>query len=100
MGSACPGPTPRPAAKASAPRSAARNPRCDECPLITTCHWVARGKPAHDGPPKKTQKFEGTDRQEMIRLLTVEMKAAARALEFEKAASLRDRLEELKEQKL
>lgn len=49
----------------------ARNPRCDECPLITTCHWVARGKPAHDGPPKKTQKFEGTDRQVRGRLLDV-----------------------------
>jgi len=35
------------------------------------------------------------DREEMIRLLKAEMTKAARRLEFEKAASLRDRIEDL-----
>jgi excinuclease ABC subunit B len=46
--------------------------------------WVLRG-----GVPKQE------DLEEMIRLLLEEMKAAADALEFERAASLRDRLLEL-----
>ncbi|GAB2654940.1 A/G-specific adenine glycosylase [Gordonia jinhuaensis] len=41
----------------------ARSPRCADCPLQRTCRWVARGKPAHDGPAKRVQKFAGTDRQ-------------------------------------
>lgn len=41
----------------------ARSPRCADCPLQPTCRWVARGKPAHDGPAKRVQKFAGTDRQ-------------------------------------
>ncbi|AUH67097.1 MULTISPECIES: A/G-specific adenine glycosylase [Gordonia] len=49
----------------------ARNPRCEECPLLGSCRWVARGRPAHDGPPRRTQKFEGTDRQARGRLLDV-----------------------------
>jgi excinuclease UvrABC helicase subunit UvrB len=35
------------------------------------------------------------DRRELIRLLKSEMGKAARRLEFEKAASLRDRIEEI-----
>ncbi|HMS76663.1 A/G-specific adenine glycosylase [Gordonia sp. (in: high G+C Gram-positive bacteria)] len=48
----------------------ARSPRCDECPL-TDCRWVRRGRPAHSGPPRRTQKFAGTDRQVRGLLLDV-----------------------------
>ncbi|MCS3877454.1 A/G-specific adenine glycosylase [Gordonia amarae] len=48
----------------------ARKPRCDECPL-TDCRWVRRGRPAHTGPPRRTQKFAGTDRQVRGLLLDV-----------------------------
>ncbi|MGB3303553.1 A/G-specific adenine glycosylase [Gordonia sp. (in: high G+C Gram-positive bacteria)] len=49
----------------------ARNPACDDCPLVETCRWVALGKPAYDGPPRRTQKYDGTDRQARGRLLDV-----------------------------
>lgn len=41
----------------------ARKPDCEACPLLATCRWVARGRPAHDGPRPAAQKFAGTDRQ-------------------------------------
>ncbi|MXP19958.1 A/G-specific adenine glycosylase [Gordonia sp. HNM0687] len=48
----------------------ARKPRCDDCPL-TDCTWVRLGRPAHTGPPRKVQKFTGTDRQVRGLLLDV-----------------------------
>ncbi|MDS1114567.1 A/G-specific adenine glycosylase [Gordonia westfalica] len=48
----------------------ARNPKCDNCPLVD-CAWVRLGRPAHTGPPRKTQKFAGTDRQVRGLLLDV-----------------------------
>jgi A/G-specific adenine glycosylase len=39
------------------------SPRCGECPVQDACAWNLAGKPAYDGPPRKTQKFAGTDRQ-------------------------------------
>ncbi|MDR1464226.1 MAG: excinuclease ABC subunit UvrB [Oscillospiraceae bacterium] len=53
---------------------------------------------------KKTRKESGKrlsreERETMIRQLTVEMKAAAKLLEFEHAAYLRDRIEELKKER-
>ena len=48
----------------------ARNPHCDACPL-PDCTWVRIGRPAHTGPPKKVQKFAGTDRQVRGLLLDV-----------------------------
>ncbi|MGK2317345.1 A/G-specific adenine glycosylase [Gordonia rhizosphera] len=48
----------------------ARTPRCDDCPL-TDCTWVRLGRPAHTGPPRKVQKFAGTDRQVRGLLLDV-----------------------------
>ena len=48
----------------------ARNPKCDNCPLVD-CTWVRLGRPAHTGPPRKTQKFAGTDRQVRGLLLDV-----------------------------
>lgn len=40
-----------------------KQPRCTDCPLVDSCAWVAAGKPAYDGPPRRTQRFAGTDRQ-------------------------------------
>ncbi|MFD4180594.1 A/G-specific adenine glycosylase [Rhodococcus sp. NPDC058514] len=48
----------------------ARNPDCERCPL-TDCAWLTTGRPAHTGPPRKVQKFAGTDRQVRGRLLDV-----------------------------
>ncbi|MFW0795162.1 A/G-specific adenine glycosylase [Gordonia sp. CPCC 205515] len=48
----------------------ARNPRCDDCPL-SDCTWIRLGRPAHTGPPRKVQKFAGTDRQVRGLLLDV-----------------------------
>lgn len=48
----------------------ARNPKCDNCPLVD-CTWVGLGRPAHAGPPRRVQKFAGTDRQVRGLLLDV-----------------------------
>lgn len=49
----------------------ARTARCEVCPLEPTCEWVRLGKPKHDRPARRVQKFEGTDRQARGRLLDV-----------------------------
>ena len=49
----------------------ARSPRCGECPLRRTCAWVAAGSPPYDGPPRRGQRWHGTDRQCRGRLLEV-----------------------------
>ena len=49
----------------------ATSPRCDRCPLVDRCAWVAAGRPAHDGPARKVQQYSGTDRQCRGRLLAV-----------------------------
>ena len=41
----------------------ARTPRCGDCPVIAQCAWRQAGSPAYDGPARRGQKFEGTDRQ-------------------------------------
>ena len=41
----------------------ARSPRCGVCPVLDLCRWVATGRPAHDGPPRRGQAWAGTDRQ-------------------------------------
>lgn len=41
----------------------ARVARCGECPLVEQCAWVAAGSPPDDGPPRKGQGYEGTDRK-------------------------------------
>ncbi|HYN65602.1 MAG TPA: A/G-specific adenine glycosylase [Ornithinibacter sp.] len=41
----------------------ARSPKCDVCPVEDLCAWVAAGRPAHDGPPRRGQAWHGTDRQ-------------------------------------
>ncbi|MGI8309633.1 A/G-specific adenine glycosylase [Saccharopolyspora hattusasensis] len=48
-----------------------RSPRCEACPIAHDCAWQHAGRPAYAGPPKKVQKFAGTDRQVRGKLLDV-----------------------------
>ena len=41
----------------------ARSPQCGECPLSARCAWLLAGSPAYDGPPRRGQRYEGTDRK-------------------------------------
>lgn len=41
----------------------AAKPACDVCPVRLQCAWRAAGYPTSDAPAKRSQKFEGTDRQ-------------------------------------
>lgn len=49
----------------------ARAPRCGECPISARCAWQLAGRPAYDGPPRRGQTYDGTDRQARGRLLAV-----------------------------
>ncbi|PUA82726.1 A/G-specific adenine glycosylase [Nocardioides currus] len=49
----------------------ARDPRCDACPIAERCAWLAAGRPAHDGPPRRGQAWDGTDRQCRGRIMAV-----------------------------
>ncbi|KQY50201.1 MULTISPECIES: A/G-specific adenine glycosylase [unclassified Nocardioides] len=49
----------------------ASNPACGRCPVSDRCAWVAAGRPAYDGPARRTQTYAGTDRQVRGRLLGV-----------------------------
>lgn len=49
----------------------ARSPRCDDCPLASSCAWLAAGRPDWDGPRRRVQSFAGTDRQVRGLLLDV-----------------------------
>jgi len=41
----------------------ARTPSCAACPVAGLCRWRLAGSPEHDGPPRRTQAYEGTDRR-------------------------------------
>lgn len=42
----------------------ARSPRCDACPIASSCRWRAEGYPPYEGPRAAVQPtFEGSDRQ-------------------------------------
>ncbi len=41
----------------------ARGPRCDACPILDLCAWTRAGRPAYDGPARRGQAWQGTDRQ-------------------------------------
>lgn len=41
----------------------ASSPDCDRCPVADRCAWVDAGRPAYDGPVKRSQRWSGTDRQ-------------------------------------
>jgi A/G-specific adenine glycosylase len=49
----------------------ARAPRCADCPVADLCRWHAGGHPDQDGPPRRIQRFAGTDRQVRGLLLAV-----------------------------
>src|SRR5690349_325357 len=49
----------------------ARAPRCADCPVADLCAWQLAGRPAHQGPARKGQAWEGTDRQLRGALLAV-----------------------------
>ncbi|MFC6153982.1 A/G-specific adenine glycosylase [Nocardioides yefusunii] len=49
----------------------AKEARCGECPIAQECAWLTAGRPAYDGPPRKGQAWDGTDRQCRGRLMAV-----------------------------
>jgi A/G-specific adenine glycosylase len=49
----------------------AASPDCATCPLRLGCAWRLAGHPAYDGPPRRGQAWEGTDRQCRGRLLAL-----------------------------
>ncbi|MEO7447749.1 MAG: A/G-specific adenine glycosylase [Humibacillus sp.] len=57
----------------------ARGPRCDECPIADLCAWNLAGRPPHDGPARRGQAWQGTDRQVRGEILR-RLRAAPRAL--------------------
>jgi A/G-specific adenine glycosylase len=48
----------------------AHNPRCQSCPLVTSCAWHRAGRPA-GATARRPQTYAGTDRQVRGRLLAV-----------------------------
>lgn len=49
----------------------AKSPQCQACPVASLCRWRAAGFPAHDGPARRGQAWDGTDRQCRGRLMAV-----------------------------
>ncbi|MDM7830351.1 A/G-specific adenine glycosylase [Cellulomonas sp. MW9] len=50
----------------------ARSPRCEVCPVASSCAWLARGRPADDHPGRRrTQAWAGTDRQVRGRIMAL-----------------------------
>jgi A/G-specific adenine glycosylase len=68
----------------------ARTPSCESCPIRPWCAWDAAGRPAADGPARRPQPFEGTDRQARGRLLAVLRAATESVPRGELAASWPD----------
>ncbi len=68
----------------------ARAPRCGACPLLGRCAWQRAGAPVHDGPPRRGQPFEGTDRQVRGRVLALLRAGDAAVDERELAAAVPD----------
>ncbi|GLW59207.1 A/G-specific adenine glycosylase [Kitasatospora phosalacinea] len=49
----------------------ARGPECGACPLRADCAWQRAGRPPYQGPARRGQTYEGTDRQVRGKLLAV-----------------------------
>lgn len=54
----------------------ARGPRCQTCPIADGCAWLAAGRPAYDGPARRGQAWDGTDRQCRGRIMALLRDAA------------------------
>ena len=69
--------------------------------IVKNIHDIIEiGKAADDAASKKgKEKLTPTQRQKLIDTLTAEMKEAAKKLEFEQAAFLRDKIKQLREEK-
>nr|WP_210099154.1 A/G-specific adenine glycosylase [Microbacterium phyllosphaerae] len=61
----------------------ARAPRCEACPLIETCAWVAAGRPDTGDTRRRQAAFEGSDRQARGAVLRLLRDAAPRAVLLE-----------------
>ncbi len=63
----------------------AGSPACEGCPVRADCAWRLAGHPPYDGPPRRGQAWEGTDRQCRGRLMALvrdaEGTVPARAME-------------------
>lgn len=59
----------------------ARDPRCDDCPLLGQCVWRRRGGSAPDpaAPASRQSRFEGSDRQGRGRLVDALRRGPVRA---------------------
>ena len=44
---------------------------CGACPVADLCAWRGAGYPAYDGPPRRGQSYDGTDRQCRGRILAL-----------------------------
>lgn len=50
----------------------ARSPRCETCPLVSSCAWVAAGRPGDvHAHRRRTQAWHGTDRQVRGRVMAL-----------------------------
>ncbi len=65
-------------------------------PNLIRATYAAEDQAEYEGTPKKTAKLTKPEREKLIASLEGEMKEAARALDFERAAQLRDTVLELK----
>jgi excinuclease ABC subunit B len=63
--------------------------------LLSTAVADAMGNRAQDPGESLAETLAGLESDEMVQVLTREMRKAAEALEFERAASIRDKIEEL-----
>ncbi|MGH3428081.1 MAG: A/G-specific adenine glycosylase, partial [Mycobacteriales bacterium] len=54
----------------------ARTPSCEACPLRQVCAWIAAGRPNSTQPRRRSQGYEGTDRQARGRLMAILRDAA------------------------
>nr|WP_259161756.1 A/G-specific adenine glycosylase [Microbacterium phyllosphaerae] len=61
----------------------ARAPRCEACPLIETCAWVAAGRPDTGDTRRRQAAFEGSDRQARGAVLRLLRDAAPHAVLLE-----------------
>ncbi|WP_042216387.1 A/G-specific adenine glycosylase [Demequina mangrovi] len=67
----------------------ARVARCDECPLASSCAWLAAGRPGLAEAPRRTQPWHGTDRQVRGRIMAV-LRAASSPVNVTGHATLED----------